>query len=107
MRSFGKTPRSLGNIHLPDDLAAEFRQCKLECPNPSPEAFMFPNADGGFMNTFNYRSRVLKPLADSLNIPKLNFQVIRRTIATRAQSLGSVKDTQIAPTPLESRHDRE
>jgi hypothetical protein len=27
-----------------------------------------------------------------LEIPKLNFQVIRRTIATRAQSLGSVKD---------------
>jgi integrase len=38
--------------------------------------------------------RLLKPLADSLNIPKLNFQVIRRTIATRAQSLGSVKDIQ-------------
>jgi integrase len=35
-----------------------------------------------------------KPLRDSLGIPKLNFQVIRRTIATRAQSLGSVKDIQ-------------
>jgi hypothetical protein len=47
-----------------------------------------PEADGGFMDTSNYRSRVLKPLADSLGIPKLNFQVTRRTIATRAQSLG-------------------
>jgi integrase len=94
IRSFGKTPKSLGKMHLPDDLAAELRQWKLECPDPSPEAFMFPNADGGFMDTSNYRSRVLKPLADSLGIPKLNFQVIRRTIATRAQSLGSVKDIQ-------------
>jgi integrase len=94
IRSFGKTPKSLGKMHLPDDLAAELRQWKLECPDPSPEAFMFPNADGGFMDTCNYRSRVLKPLADSLSIPKLNFQVIRRTIATRAQSLGSVKDIQ-------------
>jgi integrase len=59
-----------------------------------PDAFMFPNADGGFMVTANYRTRVLKPLADSLGIQKLNFQVIRRTIATRAQSLGSVKDIQ-------------
>ena len=39
-------------------------------------------------------NRVLKPLGDSLGIPKLNFQVIRRTIAMRAQSLGSVKDIQ-------------
>ncbi len=56
------------------------------------------------MDTSNYRSRVLKPLADRLGIPKLNFQVIRRTIATRAQSLGSVKDIQshsgtLAPIP--------
>lgn len=81
-------------MHLPDDLAAELRQWKGECPNPSRDAFIFPNADGGFMDTSNYRGRVLKPLADKLGIPKLNFQVIRRTIATRAQSLGSVKDIQ-------------
>jgi integrase len=96
---FGKTPKSLGKMHLPDDLAAELRLWKLDCKKVSaksvlPDAFMFPNADGGFMGTANYRSRVLKPLADSLGIPKLNFQVIRRTIATRAQSLGSVKDIQ-------------
>ncbi len=81
-------------MHLPDDLAAELRQWKLECSNPSPDAPMFPNADGGFMDTSNYRNRVLKPLAESLGIPKLNFQIIRRTIATRAQNLGSVKDIQ-------------
>jgi integrase len=99
IRPFGKTPKSLGKMHLPDDLAAELRLWKLERRKKSemnvlPDAFMFPNADGGFMDTANYRSRVLKPLADSLGIPKLNFQVIRRTIATRAQSLGSVKDIQ-------------
>ena len=94
IRPFGKTPKSLGKMHLPDDLAVELRQWKLECPDTSPDAPIFPNADGGFMDTSNYRSRVLKPLAESLEIPKLNFQVIRRTIATRAQSLGSVKDIQ-------------
>jgi integrase len=46
------------------------------------------------MDTANYRSRVLTPLAKKLGIPKLNFQVIRRTIATRAQKLGSIKDIQ-------------
>ena len=56
----------------------------------SPDAPMFPNTDGGFINATNYRNRVLKPLTDSLGIPKLNFQVIRRTIATRALGLGLV-----------------
>ena len=55
---------------------------------------MFPNADGGFIDTSNYRERVLKPLGESVGIEKLNFQIIRRTIATRAQNLGSVKDIQ-------------
>jgi integrase len=99
IRPYGKTPKSLGKMHLPDDLAAELRLWKLECQKVSaksvlPDAFMFPNADGGFMDATNYRNRVLQPLADSLGIPKLNFQVIRRTIATRAQGLGSVKDIQ-------------
>jgi len=33
-------------------------------------------------------------LAEELELPKLTFQVIRRTIATLAQSKGTVKDAQ-------------
>ena len=55
---------------------------------------MFPNADGGVLDPGNYRNRVLKPLAEALDFPKLTFQVLRRTMATRAQNLGSVKDIQ-------------
>jgi integrase len=58
IRPFGKTPKSLGKMHLPDDLATELRQWKLDSPDPSPDAPMFPNADGGFMDTSNYRNRV-------------------------------------------------
>jgi hypothetical protein len=54
----------------------------------SPDAFIFPNADGGFMDTDKYRFRVLKPLAEDLGILKLNFQILRRTMATKAQSMG-------------------
>jgi hypothetical protein len=62
-------------MHLPDDLAAELRQWKLEYKKVSekkvsPVAVMFPNADGGFMDTANYRTRVLKPLEDSLGVSK-------------------------------------
>ena len=94
LRPFGKTVKSLGKVHLPDGLAAELTEWKLECPDPSPEAFIFTNADGGLLDPGNYRNRVLKPLAEALNLPKLTFQVLRRTMATRAQNLGSVKDIQ-------------
>jgi integrase len=99
IRPFGKTPKSLGKMHLPEELADEVRVYKLEQRMISPElivpnAPMFPNADGGFIDTSNYRERVLKPLGESVGISKLNFQLIRRTIATRAQRLGSVKDIQ-------------
>ena len=37
---------------------------------------------------------MLKKLQTELSLPKLNFQVLRRTTATLAQKLGSVKDVQ-------------
>jgi integrase len=56
--------------------------------------FIFPNADGGFMDADDYRYRVLKPLAKRLGVEKLNFQILRRTMATQAQKMGPVKDIQ-------------
>jgi integrase len=46
------------------------------------------------MDTGNYRKRVLHKLARELELPKLTFQAIRRTIATLAQKKGTVKDVQ-------------
>ena len=48
----------------------------------------------GFIDSSNYRNRVLHRLAEELELPKLTFQVIRRTIATLAQKKGDVKDVQ-------------
>ena len=90
IRPWGKTKKSLGRVHLPDDLWL----WKQECLDSSPEAFIFPDAEGGFMDTGNYRRRVLHKLAKDLELPKLTFQVIRRTIATLAQKKGTVKDVQ-------------
>jgi D-arabinose 1-dehydrogenase-like Zn-dependent alcohol dehydrogenase len=39
-------------------------------------------------------ARVLKKLAEELGLKKLNFQVLRRTTATLAQRMGTVKDLQ-------------
>jgi integrase len=94
IRSWGKTRKSLGDVHLPKGLADDLWLWKQECLGPSPDAFIFPNSEGGFMDTGNYRNRILTPLAEKLGLPKLNFQVLRRTVATLAQKKGSVKDIQ-------------
>jgi len=101
LRDYGKTKRSLRTVHLPAGLANELWLWKQKCPDPSPAAFIFPNSrkrkgalKNGFIRTANYRARVLKKLSEQLGLPKLNFQVLRRTIATLAQTKGSVKDVQ-------------
>ena len=94
IRPWGKTKKSLGRVHLPKELADDLWLWKQECPDSSPAAFIFPDAKGGFMDTGNYRRRVLHKLAKRLELPKLTFQVIRRTIATLAQKKGTVKDVQ-------------
>jgi len=80
IRPFGKTKKSLGNVLLPKGMVEGLWLWKRECPDSSPDAFIFPNADGGFTDTGNYRNRVLTPLMEKLGLPKLNFQVLRRTM---------------------------
>src|SRR5260370_19864397 len=94
IRPWGKTQRSLATVHLPKDLAAQITAWKRQSPDSSLEAFIFPNQDGGFLDTDKYRKRVLHKLARKLQLPKLTFQVIRRTVATLAQKKGTVKDVQ-------------
>ncbi|HEX6772540.1 MAG TPA: tyrosine-type recombinase/integrase [Acidobacteriaceae bacterium] len=94
IRPWGKTKESLTVIHIPRSLADDLQHWKEQCPNTSPDAFIFPNKAGGFLDTDNYRKRVLHKLAKDLRLPKLTFQVIRRTIATLAQKKGTVKDVQ-------------
>jgi integrase len=101
LRDYGKTTKSLRTVYLPKGLANELWLWKQECPDPSPHAFIFPNSrrrngatKNGFIRTDNYRARVLKKLAKEAGLKKLNFQVLRRTIATLAQTKGSVKDVQ-------------
>jgi len=109
IRDWGKTKKSLTVIHIPRHLADDLQAWRSECEAKareafstgkrnsaalSPDDFMFENEDGGFLDTDNYRKRVLHRIARELNLPKLTFQVIRRTIATLAQKKGTVKDVQ-------------
>ena len=104
LRDFGKTQKALRTVHLPEGLVNELWLWKQECSDHSPGAFIFPNARkrngaemNGFIRTDNYPTRVLTKLATELGLPKLNFQVLRRTMARHAhsaQTKGGVKDVQ-------------
>jgi hypothetical protein len=58
----------------------------------TPDTFMFPGRFGNPIDPSNFRKRVLHGLAEELRLPKLTFQVVRRTIATLAE--GHVKGVQ-------------
>jgi hypothetical protein len=94
IRPWGKTRRSLSTIPLPKVLSEDLAAWKVQAADHSPDAFIFPNKDGGPLDTDNYRKRVLHKLVTQLGLPKLTFQVIRRSIATLAQRKGTVKDVQ-------------
>ena len=71
-----------------------FSKDKRKSASVLPDDFMFENEEGGFLDTDNYRKRVLHKIVRELQLPKLTFQVIRRTIATLAQKKGTIKDVQ-------------
>jgi integrase len=86
LRNWGKTRKALRPIHIPKELADDLWLWRQESNHPEPERFIFPNRfrKGGFMDPQNYR-RKMRKLGQELELPKLTFQVIRRTIATLAQ----------------------
>jgi integrase len=98
VRPYGKTKGSLAKVPVARVLAEELVewrfQLKKEGKDASPDAFLFPGRFGGPMDSSNYRKRVLHKLAEELGLPKLTFQVIRRTIATLGKTKGHVKDIQ-------------
>ena len=107
IRPWGKTKGSLTTIPIASDLAEELQVWREQCREEQrkkkhwhgptaddPEGFIFPGRNGGFIDSGNYRKRVLHKFAKELELPKLTFQVIRRTIATLARKKGDVKDVQ-------------
>ncbi len=93
LRNWGKTRKALRPVHIPKELADDLWLWRQECKDPSPDGFIFPNRSGGFIDPQNYRKKMRK-VAKDLKLPKLTFQVIRRTMATLGQKKGTPKDIQ-------------
>jgi len=96
IRPYGKTKGSTTQVPIAEALAKKVVEWREELrkkgKDVSPDAFIFGGRFGGPMDPSNFRKRVLHRLAEELELPKLTFQVIRRTIATLAE--GHVKGVQ-------------
>ncbi|MDE1160622.1 MAG: tyrosine-type recombinase/integrase [Acidobacteriaceae bacterium] len=98
IRPYGKTKGSMTQLPIAEELALELIEWREELRSKgkdvSPDAFIFGGRSGKPMDPSNFRKRVLHKLAKDLGLPKLTFQVIRRTIATLGKTKGHVKDIQ-------------
>lgn len=91
-----KTPASKNAVALPAALVALMREWQqAQKGTPADDAFIFPSRRGG-PNRYsaNYLKRFLRPLAEKLGIPGINYQVFRRTFSTHFQRHATIKETQ-------------
>ncbi len=93
LRPYTKTTEEGEVQRIPlSEMAAEALTEWASVTEPKSDDYIFPNSDGGMLNADNYLSRVLIPMAKQAGIEHINFQQIRRSVATHAQHLGSMKD---------------
>ena len=94
IRAFTKTTdersdERLKRVFLPEVLVRELEEWRK---GAKETAFIFPNESGNAHNRENFRNRVLIALAKKAEIPRLNFQILRRSVATHMQAFGSPQD---------------
>jgi integrase len=76
-----KTPSSMAAVAVPDEIMERVAQwCRISNP-ASQQAFMFPSQEGTPIYPENWRKRVLYPAAERAGV-RVNYQIIRRTLAT-------------------------
>ena len=94
VRAYTKTTEEgdVPRLVIPEAAVIALAEWHVQSKSNGDEDYIFPNANGGFLLKENYSKRVLKELAKLAGIQKLNFQILRRTVATHAQHLGSPKD---------------
>lgn len=89
-----KTEESNGVVPIAPALEAELRAYMRAENLTHPRELLFPTEIGTLVSHDNYLDRVLKPIAAAAKIPGVNFQVLRRTMATHLQNHGTVKSAQ-------------
>jgi integrase len=98
-----KTRASQKPIGVPEQVRPIIQAWQQACPDPSPEALMFPTIGRGERKGQavprcgqNFLKWRIRPIARKLGIPDrlITFQVMRRTLGTDLQRHGTLKDAQ-------------
>jgi len=98
-----KTRASKAPIGVPEQVRPVIEAWQQVCPDPSPEALMFPTFGRGTRKgqavprwSKNFLTGRIRPIARQLGIPDrlVTFQVMRRTLGTQLQHHGTLKDAQ-------------
>lgn len=90
-----KTKGSKALVAIPEILFPALQEWREQNVTAPADALMFPSEKGTPIRPENWLRRRIKPVAKTLGIVEpVNFQVLRRTFATNAQTLGNVKDVQ-------------
>lgn len=96
LRDFGKTTEE-GEFHclpIPEVALQALTDLHATSTRNAPNDFIFSTSVGTFWLKENYLRRVLQPIAESAGVPHLNFQMLRRTVATLAGQYGDIKSIQ-------------
>ena len=88
-----KTKGSAGSIFLPPLAEVELANYQKTSRNREPDSFIFSDSSRP-ANKRIWLEEILRPVADSLGIPLVTYQVMRRTFATLVQKCGTIKDAQ-------------
>jgi integrase len=90
-----KTKGSMTSVVIPESLMEDIARWKQLCGDVVPDSLMFPSEVGGPLWPENWIRRNVKPVAESLGIKRVNFQILRRSFATHAQRFSPhAKDVQ-------------
>jgi integrase len=90
-----KTKGSKAPVTIPNVIVPLLKLWREQHTGSPAEALIFPSKNGTPMRPENWLRRRVKPKAKAAGITMpVNFQVLRRTFATNAQSHGNAKDVQ-------------
>lgn len=77
-----KTERSAGDVPITAELARDLKAYQLRSGRPARDTLVFTDSEGGRIDEFNYRRRVLDPACEKAGIPSIGFHVLRHTHGT-------------------------
>ena len=105
IRTWGKTSKSLGDVHLPKGLADDLEHWRQCCPDPSPDAFIFTNSEGGPLDTGNVTESDFKTARGETWLTQAELPGTAPHDRDTGAEAGIGKGHSSSPAALEGRYD--